>query len=183
MSAVDFMRPGTATDRVDGEVPPQVAEPDTPRGFADTLKQASAERLPTVIRGGGTKLTWGRPPDAVDLVVSTSRLNGLIAHRHGDLTATVQAGMRLRDLNAALSVERQWLPIDSAFDAATVGEIDRLAGLQPAKQRTFGYPERLSSPDIEATRLRPFLHPIPDIEDPVVQLERGHVELLGFIYD
>ena len=125
MAVVDFMRPGTAADRVDGEVPPQVAAPDTPQAFADTLKQASAERLPTVIRGGGTKLAWGRPPVTVDLVVSTSRLNQLLAHRHGDLTATVQAGMRLRDLNAALSGERQWLPIDSAFDDATIGTARR----------------------------------------------------------
>ena len=105
MPTVDFLRAGTAADRVDGEVPPQVAEPDTPQAFADALKYAAAERLPTVISGGGTKLSWGRPPATVDLVVSTSRLNRLIAHRHGDLTATVQAGMKLGDLNAALSGE------------------------------------------------------------------------------
>ena len=104
MSTVDSLRAGTAADRVDGEVPPQVAEPDTPQAFADALKHASAERLPTVISGGGTKLSWGRPPATVDLVVSTSRLNRLIAHRHGDLTATVQAGMKLGD--AECRVER-----------------------------------------------------------------------------
>ena len=135
MAVVDFMRPGTAADRVDGEGPPQVAAPDTPQAFADTLKQASAERLPTVIRGGGTKLAWGRPPVTVDLVVSTSRLNQLLAHRHGDLTATVQAGMRLRDLNAALSGERQWLPIDSAFDDATLGGIVATNDSGPSRHR------------------------------------------------
>ena len=60
-------------------------------------------------------------PAALDLLISTCRLNQLIAHRHGDLTATVQPGMRLADLNAALRREKQWLPVDSAFDAATVG--------------------------------------------------------------
>src|SRR5690349_7479175 len=114
MSTADFLRAGTAADRVDGEVPPQVAEPHTPQAFAEALTHSSAERLGTVIRGGGTKLSWVRPPAAVDLVINTSRLNRLIAHRHGDLTATVQAGMKLGDLNAALSGERQWLPIDSA---------------------------------------------------------------------
>src|SRR5262245_13757151 len=109
MGTVDFLRPGTAADRVDGEVAPSVAEPDTAQAFADALKHASAERLPTVIRGGGTKLSWGRPPAAVDVVVATTRLNRLIEHRHGDLTVTVQAGMKLRDLNAVLSRERQWL--------------------------------------------------------------------------
>ena len=135
MAILDFLRPGTAADRVDGEVPPQVAEPDTPQGFADTLKQASADRLPTVVRGGGTKLSWGRPPTTVDLVVSTSRLNRLIAHRHGDLTATVQAGMKLRELNAALSSQRQWLPIDSAFDEATIGGVVATNDAGPSRHR------------------------------------------------
>jgi glycolate oxidase FAD binding subunit len=132
---VECLRPGTAADRVDGEVPPHVAEPDSPQAFAETLKHASAGRLPTVIRGGGTKLTWGRPPAAVDLVVSTTRLNRLIAHRHGDLTATVQAGMTLRDLNVALRAERQWLPIDSAFDEATIGGIVATNDAGPSRHR------------------------------------------------
>jgi len=131
----DCLRPGTAGDRVDGELPPQVAEPDSPQAFADALKQASAGRMSTVIRGGGTKLTWGRPPAAVDLVVSTSRLNRLIAHRHGDLTVTVQAGMTLRELNVALSGERQWLPIDSAFDEATIGGIVATNDSGPSRHR------------------------------------------------
>jgi glycolate oxidase FAD binding subunit len=135
MATVDFIRPGTAADRVDGEVPPQVAEPDTPEALAGILKRASADRLPTVIRGGGTKLSWGRPPATVDLVVSTARLNRLLAHRHGDLTATVQAGMPLRDLNAALSGKRQWLPIDSAFDEATIGGIVATNDAGPSRHR------------------------------------------------
>ena len=135
MSTVDCFRPGTAADRVDGEVPPQVAEPDSPEAFAAALAHASSERLVTVIRGGGTKLSWGRTPAAVDLVISTSRLTRLIAHRHGDLTTTVQAGMTLRDLNAALSGERQWLPIDSAFSEATIGGIVATNDSGPSRHR------------------------------------------------
>jgi glycolate oxidase FAD binding subunit len=135
MSAVISLRAGTAADRVDGEVPPQVAEPETPEAFAAALAHASAERLPTVIRGGGTKLSWGRPPATVDLVVSTSRLARLVAHRHGDLTATVQAGMKLRDLNASLSTQRQWLPIDTAFGEATIGGIVATNDSGPSRHR------------------------------------------------
>ena len=135
MSASDLLRAGTAEDRVDGEVPPQVAEPDSPEQFAAALKYASEAKLPTVIRGGGTKLAWGRPPSTVDLVVSTARLARLIAHRHGDLTATVQAGMRLRDFNAALRAERQWLPVDSAFADATIGGIVATNDSGPSRHR------------------------------------------------
>ena len=133
--SVDCLRAGTVADRIDGELPPQVAEPDSPQAFADTLKHAAAKRLSTVIRGGGTKITWGRQPSSVDLVVSTSRLTRLIAHRHGDLTVTVQAGMTLRNLNVALSAERQWLPIDSAFDEATIGGIVATNDSGPSRHR------------------------------------------------
>src|SRR5688500_15055182 len=135
MTTVDCFRPGTAADRVDGEVPPQVAEPDSPEAFAAVLAHASTEQLATVIRGGGTKLSWGRPPASVDLVISTSRLTRLIAHRHGDLTATVQAGMTRRDLNAALSAERQWLPIESAFSEATIGGMVATNDSGPSRHR------------------------------------------------
>lgn len=135
MSMAGVLRPGTAADRVDGEVPPEVSEPESPEAFAAALAHASSARRSTVIRGGGTKLSWGRPPATVDLVVSTARLNRLIAHRHGDLTVTVQAGMRLRDLNAALSGERQWLPIDSAFAEATVGGIVATNDAGPSRHR------------------------------------------------
>ena len=46
MSASDLLRAGTAEDRVDGEVPPQVAEPDSPEQFAAALKYASEAKLP-----------------------------------------------------------------------------------------------------------------------------------------
>jgi glycolate oxidase FAD binding subunit len=135
MLITESLRPGTAADRVDGEVPPQVAEPESPEAFAAALAYASKERLATVIRGGGSKISWGRTPAAVDLVVSTQRLNRLIAHRHGDLTVTAQAGMPLRDLNVALSAERQWLPIDSAFNDATVGGIVATNDAGPSRHR------------------------------------------------
>ena len=117
------MREGAATDAIDGVIPRQIVEPDSPEALAETLARASRDRLQTVIRGGGTKIDWGRPASRIDLVVSTTRLQQLLAHRHGDLTATVQAGMRLVDLNAALRRHGQWLPIESAFEHATVGGI------------------------------------------------------------
>jgi glycolate oxidase FAD binding subunit len=128
-------RPGTESDAIDGVIPRYVTEPESPEAMAETLAHASRERMRTVIRGGGTKLDWGRPPQAVDLVVSTARLNRLVAHRHGDLTATVQAGMTLRDLNRALSGERQWLPLESAFDDATVGGLVATNDSGPARHR------------------------------------------------
>lgn len=135
MTGVTPVREGAAADAVDGVVPRQVVEPESAEALAATLASASRERLQTVIRGGGTKLGWGRPPAAVDLAVSTARLNRLIAHRHGDLTATVQAGITLRELNRTLRAQRQWLPVESAFDAATAGGIVATNDAGPSRHR------------------------------------------------
>jgi glycolate oxidase FAD binding subunit len=135
MQTATSTRPGTIADAIDGVVPAYVTEPESPEAFAETLARASREKQQTVIRGGGSKLDWGRPPRRVDLIVSTARINRLVAHRHGDLTATVQAGMRLRDLNATLRQHRQWLPIESAFDETTVGGLVATNDCGPARHR------------------------------------------------
>jgi glycolate oxidase FAD binding subunit len=129
------LRAGGPADVVDGVAARQGAEPGSGEEFAALLAHATRERLQTVIRGGGTKLEWGRPPASVDLVVSTARLNRLVAHRHGDLTVTAEAGMTLRDLNAALRQHGQWLPVESAFEQATVGGIVATNDAGPSRYR------------------------------------------------
>jgi glycolate oxidase FAD binding subunit len=114
--------PDPARDAVDGVLPGAVIEPDTPEGLAAALAWASSERRTVVFTGAGTKRRWGRVPSAVDVLVGIGRLNRLLQHQHGDLVATVEAGARLRDVNAALARAGQWLPIDPPFaEDATVG--------------------------------------------------------------
>jgi glycolate dehydrogenase FAD-binding subunit len=135
-------RPGAAGDAIDGVVPRQVVEPETAADLAAALAAASRDRLATVLRGGGTKLDWGRQPVAIDLAISTSRLNTQIVHRHGDLTATAHAGVTLTKLNEELARYGQWLPIDSAFDGATIGGILASNDAGPFRHR-YGTPRDL----------------------------------------
>jgi glycolate oxidase FAD binding subunit len=52
------------------------------------------------------------------------RLNRLLEHEPGDLTATVQAGMTLGALQRELGTRDQWLSLDPAHaDEATLGGI------------------------------------------------------------
>jgi glycolate dehydrogenase FAD-binding subunit len=136
------IRVGGPSDAVDGVVPRQVVEPTTAPELGDALASASRERHATILRGGGTKLDWGRTPVAIDLVVSTARLNTAIVHRHGDLTATAQAGVTLKQLNHELARYGQWLPIDSAFDEATIGGIVATGDAGPLRHR-YGTPRDL----------------------------------------
>ena len=110
--------------------------PQSPEEFARVLADASRAGRSTTIRGGGSKSGWGRPAPEADLTVSTSALNRLIDHRHGDMTATVQAGMRLADLNQALAVHRQWLPVESAFPGATIGGMLATNDCGPMRHRS-----------------------------------------------
>jgi len=136
------VRQGSANDAVDGVVPRQVVEPENAADLAEALSSATRDRLVTVVRGGGTKLGWGRTAVAIDRVVSTVRLNTHIVHRHGDLTATAHAGVTLKQLNQQLARYGQWLPIDSAFEGATIGGIVATNDAGPLRHR-FGTPRDL----------------------------------------
>src|SRR5690606_29181266 len=129
------VREGRPDDAIDGVVPRVVAAPDSPAHLAAVLAWTARQQLATVLRGGGSKLGWGRPPAALDVVVSTEALNRLVAHRHGDLTTTIEAGARLADVRARLAAERQWLPIDSAFETATIGGLVATNDAGPLRHR------------------------------------------------
>ena len=142
MTGLEPSRPGTAGDAVDGVAPQFVVEPDSGARCAAALAAAAGARLTTVIRGGGTKLGWGRPPASVDILLSTKRLNALVAHEHADLTATMQAGARLDEVNRALAQHGQWLPIESAFDESTIGGAIATNDSGPLRHR-YGTPRDL----------------------------------------
>ena len=129
-------RSGSAADAIDGVVPGVVATPATPDALAKTLAWATETGRTVVVRGGGTKLGWGPPPGPVDLLLSTTAMSAVVEHRHGDLTATVQAGATLAETNAVLSRHRQWLPLDPPWgDRATIGGIVATNDSGPRRQR------------------------------------------------
>ena len=65
----------------------------TPASCAE-LAAALAEARPTVrVRGAGTKLSWTRGEPDVEL--STERLDTIVEHNAGDLTAVLEAGVPL----------------------------------------------------------------------------------------
>jgi len=129
------LREGTPLDAIDGVQPGHVAEPVSPQALTELLAGASRDGASVVLRGGGTKLGWGRPPRPVDLVIGTRLLNRVLTHAYGDLTATVEAGTPIRVLNEALRRHGQWLPIDAPFDEATVGGVIAANDSGPLRHR------------------------------------------------
>jgi FAD/FMN-containing dehydrogenase len=55
--------------------------------------------------------------------VDLSHLSALVEHQPEDMTATVQAGMRLEDFQERLRKHGQWLPLDPGAAELTIGDL------------------------------------------------------------
>ncbi len=109
---------------VDGVQPRLHARPTTPEELGEVLKQATENGLAVAPRGGGTRLGIGCPPSRLDLVVETGALNRVIEYEPADLTVTVEAGMRIADLQALLGQQGQFLALDPpAGEGSTIGGV------------------------------------------------------------
>ena len=108
--------------------------------IADALARAARDKRTVAIEGAGTKRGWGSIAPAADVTISTRDLNAVVEHRHGDLTATVQAGATLADVNRTLARHGQWIALDPPFgDRATIGGILATNDSGPRRHR-FGAP-------------------------------------------
>jgi glycolate oxidase FAD binding subunit len=112
--------------------------PQTADAVAAVVADAARDGQRLRIQGSGTKAEWA-PVSTADRLLSTVRLNRLIAHRHGDLTATIEAGARLADVNRQLAQQGQMLALDSAWDHATIGGIVATNDSGPRRHR-YGAP-------------------------------------------
>src|SRR5205823_10922884 len=98
--------------------------PSTPDEVAAARRRAADARQTIAIRGAGTKSDWGRDGARADAILDMRGLNRILAHEAGDMTATLEAGAALADVNRALAPHRQWLPLDPPFaERATIGGV------------------------------------------------------------
>ena len=67
-------RSGEPSDSVDGVVPDVVAYPRCTDEVAGAMRVAAAGGLRVVVRGAGTKLDWGNPPEGQLSWSSTFRM-------------------------------------------------------------------------------------------------------------
>src|SRR2546427_315888 len=116
--------PGAARYVVDSKLARAVVFPGSVEEVSTTMAFASAEGLKVVPRGSGTKMALGGIPDRVDLVVVLSRLNGVVDYEPADMTATFRAGSLLKEAQAVLGRNGQFIGLDPPYaDLATLGGI------------------------------------------------------------
>ena len=101
-----------------------LAIPHTVEELAAIGSVAAQEKWRIITCGHGSKLDWGGLTEKINLVVSSQKCDRIIDHAVGDLTVTVEAGVKLRDLQAMLQKTNQFLPIDPIYpQEATMGGI------------------------------------------------------------
>ncbi|UBF23829.1 FAD-binding oxidoreductase [Kovacikia minuta CCNUW1] len=116
----------------------RIVYPNNPTELAAVIQSAYQNRWQILPCGAGSKLNWGGMVGGKDkgerikdksaasplIVVSTKNLNRVIEHAVGDLTVTVEAGVRFAELQQQLAQVGQFLAIDPAYpEQATIGGI------------------------------------------------------------
>src|ERR1039457_4088694 len=120
----EHLRTSMLEDAVDDVLPQMFIEPGRPEEVAAALKIAMSAGLKVIARGGATKMDWGNPPRGGELILSIRRLNRVVEHAWGDMTATVEAGCTFQQLQQTLAEHGQRLALDPLWpDQATIGGI------------------------------------------------------------
>ncbi|QUS61602.1 FAD-binding oxidoreductase [Synechocystis sp. PCC 7339] len=122
-----------------GNAPSHWVAPESQQELQSLLRQCHQNNWPIIPCGNQSKLTWGGLAKPVQLLVSSGRLNGIVDHAVADLTVTVEAGVKLKDLQAILQSHQQFLPLNPLYhDQATVGGIMATGCAGPWQQRYGG---------------------------------------------
>jgi glycolate oxidase FAD binding subunit len=119
-----------------GSVPSCIVYPHTTEELAQAIAHAHQNNWRVLTCGNCSKISWGGLGTCVDVVISTERINRLIEHAVGDLTVTVEAGMKFSKLQAILAEHRQFLALDPTTpESATIGGIIATADTNSLRQR------------------------------------------------
>jgi glycolate oxidase FAD binding subunit len=129
-------RAGTADDAVLGAVPRLCFEPRTVAEAAEAMARCARDRLAVGFVGGGTDLALGPPPAELDALVRTAGLARVVEHQPADQVVTVEAGLTLAALQAALAPHGQRLALDPPWpERATLGGIVAANAFGPCRAR------------------------------------------------
>src|SRR5437016_14616064 len=101
----------------------RVERPGSATEAAAMLRECSAAGLTVRFRGAGTKAGWGRAAGEPDVEISAGRMDRIVEHNAGDLTAVLQAGVPVAVAQDAFAATGQMLALDPPDGGATIGGI------------------------------------------------------------
>ena len=89
--------------------------------IAAFLRQSSEAAAHVVVRGGGTKAAFGRPPVIGETILDMSAISGIVLYEPDELVLTARAGTKLRDITAAVAERGQCLAFEPPEFGALFG--------------------------------------------------------------
>lgn len=117
-------------------LPGCIVYPQTQLQLAQVIAEAYRNKWRVLPCGNGSKLKWGGLAKTVDIVVNTQRLNKIINHAVGDLTLTVEAGVKFADIQSTLAKHNQFLALNPTQpELATIGGIIATGDTGSLRQR------------------------------------------------
>jgi len=126
--------PAAAACIVDGVSPALLVHPASQEEVASVVGACIEMGAAIIPWGGGTAVGMGNRPARADVAVVLDRLNRIVEFDAPNLNVTVEAGMRLADLQGELAKQRQFLPLDPPAEGkATVGGILATNGSGPCR--------------------------------------------------
>ena len=101
--------------------PEAVCFPSSTEEVAEVMRICCEECVPVTVRGAGTGLVGGCVPLCGGFVLSSERMNSILAYDMNNLTVTIQPGVLLRDLAADALAHGLMYPPDPGEKTSTVG--------------------------------------------------------------
>ena len=121
-----------------GRAPAAVLKPHAAEEVSEIVSFAVAEKLAVVACGSRSKLELGMPAERYDLALDMTDLRQIAHYDPGDLTVSVDAGMRLSELAKALATKNQYLPLAvPCSGTSTVGGAIA-SGIDSALRQQYG---------------------------------------------
>lgn len=104
--------------------PDVVVFPTETEHVESVLKLTNEKRIPVTPRGGGTNLSGGSVPIRGGIALVMTKMNEILSIDPANLSAKVQAGVVLMDLQTTLATEKLFFPPDpQSFLGATIGGV------------------------------------------------------------
>jgi glycolate oxidase FAD binding subunit len=116
-----------------------ISMPTNASELAELVTMANRDKSSLIVAGNCSKLDWGGIVKDAKSIVSTQKIDRLIAHAVGDLTVTVEAGIKFSTLQEILATAGQFLPLDPAYPTrSTIGGIVATADTGSLRHRYGG---------------------------------------------
>ena len=117
-------------------MPKDVFIPATIGDAASRIAESERAGEAVAFIGGGTDLEIGSPPDRLDLVIRTEKLNRVVEHAPSDQIIAVEAGATLAQVQERVGAHGQRLALDPPLPhRATIGGIVAANAFGPLRTR------------------------------------------------